>query len=65
MAEKQSLELAALPAETLAQLLKRASGKSITTDMVHADVAAGAPQNPNGTINLIHYAAWLAREAAG
>ena len=23
---------------------------------------AGAPQNPDGTINLIEYAAWLAKE---
>ena len=64
MAEKRSLDLAALPIETLAELLKRASGKPITTAMVRADVAAGAPQNPDGTLNLMHYAAWLAREAA-
>ena len=31
--------------------------------MLRADLAAGAPTNPDGTINLVHYAAWLAREA--
>jgi hypothetical protein len=32
--------------------------------MVKADLAAGAPANADGTINLVHYAAWLAREAS-
>jgi hypothetical protein len=31
--------------------------------MLEADIAAGAPANADGTMNLIHYAAWLAREA--
>jgi hypothetical protein len=33
-----------------------------------ADIADGAPTNPDGTVNLVHYAAWLAlktREDAG
>lgn len=34
--------------------------------MVAADLAAGAPVNLDGTVHLVHYAAWLAaREAAG
>lgn len=32
--------------------------------MVRADIEAGAPTNADGTLNLIHYAAWLAKEAA-
>ena len=28
------------------------------------DVEAGAPVNPDGTINLVHYAAWLVKEMA-
>jgi hypothetical protein len=35
---------------------------SITEDMLRADVAAGAPVNADGTINLVHYAAWLVKE---
>lgn len=26
---------------------------------LEADIAAGAPTNADGTINLVHYAAWL------
>jgi hypothetical protein len=33
--------------------------------MVLRDVADGAPTNADGTINLVHYAAWLVREMAG
>jgi hypothetical protein len=29
-----------------------------------ADVDAGAPTNGDGTINLVHYAAWLVKEMA-
>jgi hypothetical protein len=32
--------------------------------MIEADRAAGAPTNAGGTINLVHYAAWLVREMA-
>ena len=31
-------------------------------EMIATDLASGAPQNPDGTINLIEYAAWLAKE---
>jgi hypothetical protein len=30
--------------------------------MLEADVAAGSPVNADGTMNLIHYSAWLAKE---
>jgi hypothetical protein len=36
--------------------------------MIAADIRDGAPTNPDGTVNLVHYAAWLAlktREDAG
>jgi len=29
--------------------------------VLEADVEAGAPTNPDGTINLVQYAAWLNR----
>lgn len=47
-----------------ARLLTRAGGQPITVSMIEADIGAGAPTNPDGTINLIHYAAWLVREMA-
>jgi hypothetical protein len=52
----------ALGVEQAARLLSAAGPKPVTADMVRDDIAAGAPTNADGTLNLIHYAAWLIRE---
>ena len=57
------MKITALSLADVAALLSRVGGKPVTAEMVREDVAAGAPQNPDGTINLIQYAAWLVREA--
>jgi hypothetical protein len=49
-----------LSTESLAMLLTKAACQTISTSMLAADVKAGAPLNGDGTINLVHYAAWLA-----
>lgn len=49
----------ALAVADAARLLSAVSGGTITPEMLHADVACGAPTNPDGTLNLVHYAAWL------
>jgi hypothetical protein len=54
----------ALTIAQMARLLTRAGSSPVTPAMVEADVEAGAPSNPNGTINLVHYAAWLVKEMA-
>lgn len=54
----------ALTVAQVARLLTRAGSTPVTEAMVEADVAAGAPTNRNGTINLVHYAAWLVKEMA-
>lgn len=54
----------ALTLANAARLLSRASGQAVTIDVLQADVDAGAPVNADGTINLVHYAAWLVREMA-
>lgn len=43
----------------MARLLSAAGGRTIDAQTVEADIAAGAPTNPDGTMNLVHYAAWL------
>jgi len=48
-----------------ARLLSGAIGQQVTVEMLETDVAAGAPTNADGTLNLVHYAAWLVKEAAG
>jgi hypothetical protein len=54
----------ALALADAARLLAKAGGWPITVEMLRADVDAGAPVNADGTINLVHYAAWLVKEMA-
>lgn len=54
----------ALKPEELARLLTRVGGKPVAPAVIHLDIAAGAPTNATGTMNLIHYASWLVREEA-
>ena len=64
MSEK-SAKITALNAEQLAKVLSAAGGRRITEEMICADMDAGAPVNPDGTVNLIHYTAWLVKGDAG
>ena len=52
----QQLNPAALTPEDAARML------GISEDMLRADIDADAPTNADGTINLVHYAAWLNQE---
>ena len=47
---------AGLSVEQLARLL------GVGAEKVREHLAAGAPTGPDGTINLVHYAAWLNRQ---
>jgi hypothetical protein len=62
MSAESRINPLALPIPDAAKLLSKAGGRMIRADQIEADVAAGAPRNGDGTINLIMYAAWLARE---
>ena len=62
MQGSESLRITALSLADVAALLSRVGGKPVTAEMIREDIAAGAPQNPDGTMNLIQYAAWLVRE---
>jgi hypothetical protein len=59
-----NLRLTRMPLAEAAALFTRFRAQRTTLDTIRADLAAGAPANPDGTINLIHYAAWLVRELA-
>ena len=61
----ESPKITALTPAQAAKVLSAAGGRRITEDMLLADIDAGAPANADGTINLVHYTAWLVREAAG
>ena len=57
--------LTALTVAQMGKVLSAAGGREMSEEMVHADIDDGAPVNPDGTINLVHYTAWLAKEMAG
>ena len=63
---KPTLNPAALSLADAAKILSAAGGQRGTIEMLEEDVAAGAPTNADGTLNLLHYAAWLnAKDAHG
>ncbi len=62
MSDEPRINPLALPIPDAAKVLSKAGGRVIRADQIETDVAAGAPRNDDGTINLITYAAWLARE---
>ncbi|MFW6159500.1 MAG: hypothetical protein ACOC8E_09095 [Planctomycetota bacterium] len=54
--DAKHLDPQALTTENAARML------GVSAEMLQADIDAGAPTNADGTINLVHYAAWLNRE---
>jgi len=54
----------ALPIDDAVRLLTKAGGRLVTDTMLRADIDAGAPTNPDGTLNLVHYAAWNVKQMA-
>ena len=58
---KGKLDPSALSVEDTARVLKAAGAKHVTEEEIQADLSQGAPSNPDGTINLVHYAAWLVK----
>jgi hypothetical protein len=57
-----SLNPASLTVADAATLLSKVGGATVTAAMLDADRLAGAPVNPDGTLHLVHYAAWLVKE---
>lgn len=61
-AADEKLSPSAMSLADAARLLSAAGGRPVTVEMLQADVAAGAPTNADGTLNLVHYVAWMAKE---
>ncbi len=51
----------ALRLEDLARILTALGPTPVPIETIQSDIACGAPVNRDGTINLLHYASWLAR----
>jgi hypothetical protein len=60
-----SLNPTALSIQNAAMVLTKTGGQTVTEAMIREDIAEGAPTNTDGTLNLVHYAAWLVQEMAG
>jgi hypothetical protein len=56
------LDPTALALPDAVRLLSAVGQSGVTVEMLEADIAAGAPTNPNGTINLVTYTAWMLLE---
>jgi hypothetical protein len=52
----------ALRLADLARILSALGPRPVTVEMLQADIDAGAPTNADGTLNLVHYVAWLVKE---
>lgn len=63
-ASANKLNLTAMSIADVVRLLTLVGEGTVTLAMVEADIAKGAPTNTDGTMSLIHYAAWLVRELA-
>ena len=56
------LNPAALSVADAVRVLSRVGASPITEAMLRADLDDGAPTNDDGSINLVHYTAWLVKE---
>ena len=52
----------AMSVDQAAKLLTSAARRQIPASQIADDIAAGAPTNADGTVNVLHYAAWLLQE---
>jgi hypothetical protein len=64
VAQVTSLNPAAIGVTDAARLLTRLGAQPVTEAMLRADIAAGAPTNADGSLNLVRYAAWLVKQMA-
>jgi len=56
------LDPQALRLADLARILSALGPRPVTVEWLQADIEAGAPTNADGTMNLVHYVAWLVKE---
>ena len=47
--------------ENFVTAMRRSGSRTLTLERLEADIAAGAPLNADGTINILKYVAWIAK----
>ena len=56
--------ITALSPAQAARILSASGQRRLDEAQIRSDIDSGAPANTDGTINLVHYAAWLTRQVA-
>lgn len=64
MEKRANLTLTALSVPDVVRILLKSGARNMTEEKVRSDINAGAPVNSDGTLNVIHYTAWIAKEIA-
>ena len=59
---KNQLNSTALPISELVKIMRNAGSRYVSEENIRKDISSGAPVNPDDTMNLVHYAAWLIKE---
>jgi hypothetical protein len=59
--EESSVDPNRLTPQQAANLLSAAAKVRISVAQIEEDIQSGAPTNPDGTLNLMQYAAWLVK----
>ncbi|HPD17793.1 MAG TPA: hypothetical protein PLE19_22885 [Planctomycetota bacterium] len=63
-ADRGALSPSAMTLQQATRVLAAVGARYATVENIRRDIEAGAPVNADGTVNLVHYAAWLAKEMA-
>lgn len=53
------LDPSALSLQDAVKVLQASGARDASEEILRADIESGAPANPDGTINLVHYCAWM------
>ena len=56
---QSKLNPSALAINDAIKVLQASGSRHASEEKLRADIASGAPTNPDGTLNVVHYAAWL------
>lgn len=62
MSDAGQVDPTRLTVEQLVKVLSAAFRERLEETNVRKDIEAGAPTNADGTLNMVHYVAWLTKE---
>lgn len=59
VSDKEKATFEALPKSAVVDIIRKMGTKNYTMEVLEEDIRLGAPVNPDGTINMWDYSAWL------